>query len=322
MMAGETRSEEYNTNPVLTKTGDERIFAFHNSVVTNTANEIIGTLSSGQDITESLQSEKKLLESEANFRILANYTHDWEYLMGIDNQYVYLSPACEKITGYTANEFINDPNLLLRIIPEEYRERINQHFQEENNKDTPVQQLEFPIINRDGTTRWLEHNCSPIIDEQGHYLGRRGNNHDMTQRKQTENELRLSEEHYRNVVQDQTDSIMRYLPDGTITFVNHSFCRAFNTTPEQEIGKNLLWQATDTKLRRINQKISKLNLENQTVSDEHQSTSETGAKVWHLWVDRGLFDENGALKEIQAVGRDITSRKQAETEREQALQEA
>jgi len=135
---------------------------------------------------------------------------------------------------------------------------------------------------------------------------------DITKRKQAEEALKMSEEHYRSVVQDQTEYIMRYLPDGSITFVNDSYCRAFNTTSERTIGTNITRGKFDTGVERVSRKIERLSLENPIITDEHISITPSGEKVWHIWVDRGIFDENGILKEIQAVGRDITSRKQME----------
>ncbi|MBC8191301.1 MAG: CHASE domain-containing protein [Candidatus Marinimicrobia bacterium] len=132
------------------------------------------------------------------------------------------------------------------------------------------------------------------------------------ERKQTEEALQKSEERYRSVVQDQTEYIMRYLPDGTRTFVNDSYCRTFNTTEEQVLGESFLYDVSKTSKQRLKKKIADLTLENPVISDEHESITTEGKKIWRQWVDRGIFDEKGVLKEIQATGSDITERKQAE----------
>jgi len=135
---------------------------------------------------------------------------------------------------------------------------------------------------------------------------------DISRRKQTEEALKASEELYRRVVQDQTEFIMRFLPDGTRLFVNKSYCDAFNTTPEQAIGKTFFKDIPRATLLKLKKKIAALTPENSVITDEHESTTLDGKQVWHSWTDRGIFDEKGVLQEIQAVGQDITERKQAE----------
>jgi len=59
LMAGEVAQSKYHENPVLTKTGEERIVAWHNTVVRDSCNQIVGTLSSGDDITERKEAERE-----------------------------------------------------------------------------------------------------------------------------------------------------------------------------------------------------------------------------------------------------------------------
>jgi PAS domain S-box-containing protein len=140
---------------------------------------VIGNI---MDITERKEAEDKLHERETKFRLLADYTFDWEYWIDPEGNYIYISPSCERLTGYNAEEFRARPELLFDIVHPEYAKKIHAHYHDENNWDHPVTTLEFPIINQDGQTVWLAHHCSPIFDEQGQYLGRRGNNRDITAR--------------------------------------------------------------------------------------------------------------------------------------------
>lgn len=58
-------------------------------------------------------------------------------------------------------------------------------------------------------------------------------------RRNAEQALRESRERYRAIVEDQTELIGRYLPDGTISFVNEAFCRYFGRKPERLLGEKL-----------------------------------------------------------------------------------
>jgi len=136
------------------------------------------------------QAEEAIQQNELKFRLLADYTYDWEYWIDPDGNYIYLSPSCERITGYSPEEFKSNPELLFEMVRSDYAEIIHQHYKDKNNKDSPVFLVEFPIINKNGEERWIEHNCSPVFNEQGDHLGRRGNNRDITERKLAEVELK------------------------------------------------------------------------------------------------------------------------------------
>ncbi|MBW2690147.1 MAG: PAS domain-containing protein, partial [Deltaproteobacteria bacterium] len=142
--------------------------------------EIVG---SWLDITKRKHAEDALRESELRFRMLSEYTYDWEYWINPDGKYIYLSPSCERIAGYSPEEFMSNPKLLFDMIHPDHAKKFHQHYKDETNKETPVFSVEVPIITKNGEERWLEHNCSPVFDGQGNYAGRLGNNRDITERK-------------------------------------------------------------------------------------------------------------------------------------------
>ena len=51
-------------------------------------------------------------ESEARYRIVADYAYDWEYWVDAQGNFLYVSPSCERITGYSAEEFMADRDLM------------------------------------------------------------------------------------------------------------------------------------------------------------------------------------------------------------------
>ncbi len=121
-----------------------------------------------------------------------------------------------------------------------------------------------------------------------------------------------SELRYRNVVEDQTEFIVRWLPDGVRTFVNESYCRYFGYPREELIGKSFFSQIYEKDLNKIKKKIKSITPKNPLVVDEHRVLRSDGSVAWNQWVDRGVFDPLGRIIEYQSVGRDITDRKLAE----------
>ena len=121
-----------------------------------------------EDITERERAEKALRTSEIRHRIVADNTYDWEYWVGPEGRYLYSSPSCERITGYSPSEFEKDPELLCRIVhPDDFAE-VGGHLVPDPNPDGPCE-TEFRIIHRDGETRWIGHICQPIVDAEGRF---------------------------------------------------------------------------------------------------------------------------------------------------------
>ena len=176
-------------NPIMAKDGRELMIEWYSKTLKDRDGVVVGLLSFGIDISARKRAEEKLRESERKFRLLADFTQDWEYWVNPEGQYVYISPSCEKICGYRPEEFISNPNLLFDITTADYVSGMHQHFEEENLSNTKEFSLELQITAKNGEIRWLEHNCIPIFDEDGNFAGRRGNNRDITERKRGESYL-------------------------------------------------------------------------------------------------------------------------------------
>jgi len=138
----------------------------------------------GQDITEQRKLEKEINLNLEKFRTVADFTYDWEFWIGADGRMIYCSPSCERITGYTNDEFINDPQLLNKIVfPEDPGGPcINGS---EVNELPQTNEIEFRITRKDGNVIWIGHVCRAVYDKAGNFTGRRGSNRDITEQKLT-----------------------------------------------------------------------------------------------------------------------------------------
>ncbi len=145
-----------------------------------------------RDITGRKQAEEALREAELRYRTVANFTYDWEYWENLDGTLIYVSPSCERITGYNVDEFIANPDLLSEIIIPEDKVIWLEHKHGEDSKPGE-HDVQLRIRRKDGEIRWVEHVCQAVIDDQGSFLGNRSSNRDITKRKQAEKALQRSE---------------------------------------------------------------------------------------------------------------------------------
>ena len=135
------------------------------------------------------EMQKKLRKSELAFKTIANYTYDWETWIDPNGKYLYVSPSCERVTGYTAGKLIKDPDFFYEIVHPDDRPRIKKQFEAHLSSKEEDCFSEFRVIHSDGKARWIEHYCCPVFDASGQYIGRRASNRDISKRKDLELEL-------------------------------------------------------------------------------------------------------------------------------------
>jgi two-component system, cell cycle sensor histidine kinase and response regulator CckA len=217
----------HSINENITKDSSRITCDWYNTVLKDAGGKVIGIASLVHDITERLQTEEALKESELKFRLLADYTIDWEFWIGPEGENIYVSPSCERITGYSPEELISDPQLVLKMVKPGYAEKVQHHYFDEKNEVTPVFSMEFPITTKNGEEVWLEHNCSPVFDDQGKYAGRRGNNRDITKRRLAEEEKAQVEEQFRQA--QKMESVGR-LAGGVAHDFNNALSVIMSTT--------------------------------------------------------------------------------------------
>lgn len=135
----------------------------------------------------------------------------------------------------------------------------------------------------------------------------------ITKLQDSELHLKSSEERYRAVIESQNEFITRFLPDGTITFVNDAYCRYIGKPCGEIIGRrgSLITYPSDDREIMIRH-LQSLTPGNPAAEIEHRVLLPDGELRWQHWNDRAIFDDSGQVVEFQSVGRDITEQKRAE----------
>ena len=232
---------EYHENSVITRSGEKRIIAWHNVVIRDEGNRIIGTLSSGQDVTARKQAEQELRKlSQA-----VEYSPTIVYITGPNGRLEYVNAKFTEITGYTAREALGrlprilDPD---KISQEEHEERWSVI------RSGKEWRGEFQNRKKNGEPFWESVSISSIKNETGtisHFVLVM---EDITERKLAEQKLREwnekleqrvaertaelnhTKERIEAILNSSSDLLIMCRMDGAIDQVNPAFEATFNCT--------------------------------------------------------------------------------------------
>jgi PAS domain S-box-containing protein len=301
------------------KRKDGTLFPSEHTVVplNNERGERIGWTSVVRDITGQKQMEQEMRKRKERYQLLADNVSDVIFIRDMNFRFTYISPSVVKMTGYSVEEAMTltmaeayTPHaieLAMKALSEELSI-------EESGQGDPsrVRTIEMEGYRKDGSKIWTEAKMRFVRDSNGHPTGILGVSRDITERKQAEMTIKMSEERYRSVVEDMPALMCRFLPDGTLTFVNRSYCDYFGRKSEHLIGQNFFQFIPEEERQEVKQRFISLTRESPVVTYEHQVIASDGARRWQQWTDRVLYDEAGNLKEYQSLGLDVTDRKRAE----------
>jgi hypothetical protein len=159
---------------------------------------------------------------------------------------------------------------------------------------------------------------APVWNEHGEMVGTVGCGREVTRERKVEEELKKGERRYRAIVEDQTELICRFLPDGTLTFVNEAYCCYFDKKQEDLIGHNFMPFIPEEDHNVIHRQVASISFKNPVVEYIHRVILSGGRIRWMNWIDRAIFDDKHQIIEFQSVGRDITERKEMERELQEA----
>jgi len=133
-----------------------------------------------------------------------------------------------------------------------------------------------------------------------------------TERNRAEEILRRSEARYRFLIENQNDLICHYRPDTVLTYVNDAYCRFYGKTRDELIGNSFFFMVAPEFHEQILKETEDIVKDPRPIRGEYLNYKQDGMECWIQWVVQGIVGENGRVVELQAVGRDITERKQAE----------
>ncbi|MBD3233523.1 MAG: PAS domain S-box protein [candidate division Zixibacteria bacterium] len=228
LFKGETELWEYMENSVVTGTGDTKIIAWHNVFLFDRDGNKIGTLSSGEDITDRKAAEEALRQSEQRFRLMFNSSHDLMAITDRRGVILWANNVWKQFLGEASNFF---EELRMRIHADDV-ERFSDSIEGLSNMEGSITSFECRFrtdrneyVDLESTVRELVLNGEKVLLVIAH---------NITERKQAERALRDSEEMYRYLIEQSSDAVyILSAATGAFEFINPRFSELFGITFEE-----------------------------------------------------------------------------------------
>ncbi|WP_435034613.1 PAS domain-containing protein [Pseudomonas neuropathica] len=217
-------------------------------------------------------------------------------------QPTFFSASLQPLLGWNLADCDNG-RLVEHVHPEDrprYFERTRQLLREGSVS------TRYRMLDRQGHAHWLLDEARLLRDDLGLPVEAVGLWLDVTEATLAAEQVKASEERYRILVEDSPAMICRYRPDLTLTFGNRPLATYLECPPEQLPGVNLGSWMSDDQREAFLLRISQLTPELPVSTAEINLRLPGREHAWWVWSDRGVFDAQGQLVEVQAVGRDNT----------------
>ena len=279
------------------------------SAVTDSGGRITHVIAQYQDISKQKQAEDALCESEERYRTVANFTYDWEYWISPDRKsFIYCSPSCERITGYRAEEFEKNPDLLKDIIHPDDRDQFIHHLSHLDHSEFESHEQEIRIVTRSGSERWIAHACCAVYSQDGTFLGRRACNRDITDRKMTEEKVHELNRDFTAFLENTTDFVFFKNANGRYRFCSQAMAvLTGHASWHDTVGKHTLEIFPEETGQIYNEEDLTVVREGRALLnniDPYYDTS--GNKGWLNTCKWPLRNEDGQIDGIFGIGRVVT----------------
>jgi PAS domain S-box-containing protein len=223
----------------------------------NKEGKYIGNFGLVRDVTEKINAQTQLHESEEKFRMLAENALDVVYRFRLipNAKYEYVSPSIVNLSGYTAEEFYADPNLGFKIIHPEDNYMLGDSekliFEKKVVRDVKDKNIKVRWIKKDGSVIWTETVNTPIRDKEGRVVAIEGISRDITQQKESEERFKiLSNATFEGIV---------FSEHGKIIDANDQFLKMYGYSSVSEIlGKHVIDDFVIEKQRAMARKFLRL----------------------------------------------------------------
>ncbi len=262
------------------------------------------------DITDRQIAAEALVESEERYRSLLQACPDAVILIDLKSNIMLCNQRlCELVGEADPRHLIGKP--VFKFLDIGQRSEQASKIARSLRKDASVREMGTMIM-VNGKRVPIELNIAAVHNSSGAPNGYLIVAQNMSQQDETQRALRESDAIYRVIVEDSPQMIVRFKPDGVISFANEAFCRYFGAMRQELIGKSLEGVINRTSTGDFEKVLKFVSPQMEPLVQEYLEKKGKDDSRWVRWVTRSILDSENQFIEYQTVGEDITSQKNAE----------
>lgn len=266
-----------------------------------------GVVVSHTNVTRLVLAEEALKESEQHYRTLANTGSALIWTSDLSMGCNFFNNAWLRFTGRSLESELGS-GWTSGVHPDDLAKCLATYHQA-FDRQKPFS-MDYRLMNADGTYHWIQDDGAPRYDTRGHFLGFTGFCLDITDRKQSEQELRI----LHSAIEQSPDSVVITDRQGRITFVNRAFTQTTGYAPEEAIGFKPNILRSPKTAASIFVEIWKNILRGEVWSGEFNNRKKDGSEYIQSITIGPVRDEKNTINNFIAIQRDITQQRRAEME--------
>ena len=279
-----------------------------------------------EQIAERLRAEAALRQSEERYRLLAENSRDVIWRLDANRHLTYISPAVEVLTGFTVAESLQKGwgQILTPASWQTLQEKIAQ-LQEIARRDQPAippaATLELEHCHKDGGAVWTEVHATLLRDPQGHFTGIMGVTRDISLRRRVQEELRESEQRFRDISENTAEWIWEVDAAGKFTYSNPMAEQLVGYKPDEILALHFFDLFYPEDAAALHQKAFAINATKRPFRDfSHRALNKQGEMLWLSASGVPVLSDQGDLRGYRGSTVDITVRQRWEESLKEANQ--
>jgi PAS domain S-box-containing protein len=296
-------------NTFVRNDGREVILESSGMAYADNTGELAGFRGVSRDITERLENEKALRQSEERFRNLVETTSDWIWEVNTAGDYTYTSPQVGELLGYTPAELMD--KRFTDLMPAAESETVRRLFAEMVEQGAPIHSLVTTNRHKDGRTVVLETSAVPYYDSNWNIQGYRGIGRDITDRVAAEKQLEFERSLFRTFMEHAPDLIYFKDREGHYIEANASLAQEVHLTPDEMVGRTDFDLYPEEQAKQRYDDEQEVMRTRQPIKREEMATTPDGDQ-WYVSTKVPRFDEAGEVIGTFGTSWNITHRKLAE----------
>ena len=273
------------------------------------------------EVDDRKQAERALKKSEGKYRGLVEGLDEAVYRMSLpDGKYEYVSPAAKKVFGYSAEEFIENPLMIGKLMHPDFAEYFKKKWADLiEHKVSPT--YKYKILDPEGNERWIVQSNTGIFDDSGNIIAIEGLCRDITKRTQAEKALQESEEKFRTFTEMAPVGVFVTDADGLTTYWNKRLCEITGMQVVEGLGTGWADGVHPDDRERVFKEWYESAEKRASFSCEYRFVDRNGAVTHTIGQASPLIDASSRVTGYVGTITDVTDLKQAEEALRESEQE-